>query len=271
MDILVRFYRTCNLLNLDVVAGTVISALFFSKLFLVSPHAPDIIVLGLTVWIIYTVDRLLDIRNLASTAASERHKFHQLNQRLLWKLIFCIGLIIIFLIFYLSSVVLWNGMYLSGAVVIYILLQKYLKAKEIVVALLYTAGVLLPGWSLRLTAVSTEGYLLITQLFIVALINLFLFSWFEYDTDQQDGHSSIAIRWGKKASGNFLLILSGINLLITLFLFIQYSVAIPALPFLLMTLVLTAIFKFHKFFMIDSRYRIVGDAVFIIPLLGILL
>jgi len=271
MDILIRFYRTCNLLNLDVAAGAVISALFFSKQFLVSPHAPDVIVLGLTVWIIYTVDRLLDIRNLTGTAASERHKFHQHNQRLLWTLLLCIGLIVIFLIFYLSVAVLCNGIYLSGAVLLYILLQKYLKAKEIVVAMLYTAGVLLPTWSMILVVIPLEGYLLIAQLFIVALSNLLLFSWFEYETDQQDGHSSIAIRWGKKTTANFLLLLSAVNLFITLYLATQNPYFIPTILFLLMTLVLIVIFKFHSYFNLNSRYRLLGDAVFFIPLAGIFL
>lgn len=270
MDIVIRIYKNCNLLNLDVAAGAMVGALYFCKLFSVTIHAPDIIALGLTVWVIYTLDRLIDVRNLTNAAASERHKFHQRNQRLLWTLLICIGMVILFLIFYLRSTVLWNGIFLSAIVLMYIVLQKYLKGKEIVVALLYTIGVVLPSWSIRLVEVTEVEYLLVAQLFGVALINLLLFSWFEYETDRQDGHSSMAIRWGKKSTGKFLLILGGINLLISVYLSIRHTFALPTLLLLVMTIILIAIFSFYKFFEINSRYRLLGDAVFIIPLVGIL-
>ena len=81
MDTLIRFYRMCNLLSLDVAGGAVVCALFFSKLLSVTPYVQGMIALGLTVWVIYTADRLLDVRALKNAAASERHKFHQQYQK----------------------------------------------------------------------------------------------------------------------------------------------------------------------------------------------
>lgn len=271
MDTLIRFYRMCNLLSLDVAGGAIVCALFFSKLLSVTPYIQGMIALGLTVWVIYTADRLLDVRSLTNAAASERHKFHQQYQKPLWIVSITIGLIVVGLVFFLRPPVLLGGIYLSIVVAFYLLLQKYLKGKEVFVAMLYTAGVMLPSWSVTSVNISMAHYLLVVQLFSVALINLLLFSWFEYESDLQDGHSSIAIRWGKKATGNFLLTLSAINLAITLYLTSQNSFLVPTILFLLMNSVLVIIFKFHSYFTFNSRYRLLGDAIFFIPLAGIFL
>lgn len=254
-----------------MAGGAIVCALFFSKLLSVTPYIQGMIALGLTVWVIYTADRLLDVRTLTNAAASERHKFHQQYQKPLWIVSIAIGLIVVGLVFFLRPPVLLGGIYLSIVVAFYLLLQKYLKGKEVFVAMLYTAGVMLPSWSVTSVTISMAHYLLVVQLFIVALINLLLFSWFEYESDLQDGHSSIAIKWGKRATGNFLLTLSAINLAITLYLTSQNSFLVPTILFLLMNSVLVIIFIFHSYFTLNSRYRLLGDAIFFIPLAGIFL
>jgi len=271
MDILIRFYRVFNLLSLDVASGAVISSLYFSKLLSVTSRVQGMLALCFAAWVIYTVDRLLDIRKLSSTPASERHQFHLRYQKMLWPLSLLASLAAICLVYFLRPPVLIGGIFLSLLTGLYLILQKYLKAKEFFVATIYTAGVLLASLSVTSIEVSYTQYLLIGQFFIVALINLLLFSWFEYDADKQDGHSSFAIRCGKTKTGRWLISLAAINLLLSLLIVFKTSLLLAPLLFLSMTMILTIIFLFHTYFQVNARYRLLGDAVFFIPGFGLLL
>lgn len=268
MEILIRFYRICNLLSLDVAAGAVICSLYFSKLLSVTPKIQGMLALGLVVWVIYTADRLLDVRTMTNSATSARHQFHQRYQKLMWVLSILAGLATVSFVYFLRPPVLVGGVCLSLLAGLYLLLQKQLKAKEFFVAIIYTAGVLLTSLSVTSVEVSYIECLLIMQLFIVALINLLLFSWFEYDTDKQDGHSSFAIRFGKRITGKCLIGLGAINFLITIWIVIQTS-SLTSFIFLSMTVVLIIIYLQHTFFQINARYRLLGDAVFFIPAIGL--
>jgi hypothetical protein len=89
-----RLYKVFNLLNLDVVVGAVISALYFAKLLAAKVNVFGILALGLTVWIIYTADRLLDVKKMSATPTSERHKFHQKNYNILFFLLVIVTILV---------------------------------------------------------------------------------------------------------------------------------------------------------------------------------
>lgn len=270
MEVLIRFYRMCNLLSLDVAAGAVICSLYFSKLLSVKSDGQSMVALGFTVWIIYTIDRLLDVKGMRREATSERHQFHQRYQKLLWILVVLGAMATIGIVYFLPPQVLIGGIFLSLLAGLYLLLQKHLKAKEFFVAIIYTAGVLLSTLSVT-SEISFVAQLLIAQLFIIALINLLLFSWFEYASDKQDGHSSFVIRYGKTTTGKWLISLGVINFLIAIWILVQTSWQVAPFLFLSMTVVLMSIFYFQAFFQTNARYRLLGDAVFFIPAIGLFL
>jgi hypothetical protein len=170
MQILQRLYRVFNLLSIDVVAGAVLSSLYFSVLLGVKPDSYSLIALGLAVWIIYTVDRLLDVRNLPGAAITDRHKFHQRYCNKLWGAIVLGGIFVLILSLLLDKTVLVGGIFLAAFICIYLRVQKQLRIKEFIVAILYTAGVLLPSLGLLTKPLTSEHYLLIAQFFIVALV-----------------------------------------------------------------------------------------------------
>jgi 4-hydroxybenzoate polyprenyltransferase len=271
MELLIRFYRRCNLLSLDVAAGAVICALYFSKLVALSPRVQGMLALGFSVWVIYTVDRLLDVRRMTNAAASERHQFHQQYQKPLWVFSILTALAAVSLVYFLRPQVLVGGIILSLAAGLYLIFQKYLKLKEFFVAGIYTAGVLLPSITVVSNKFSYVEYLLIAQLFMVALTNLLIFSWFEHDADKQDGHISFPIRFGKSITEKWLVMLSVINFLIAGWLITQTGVALPSILFISMTMVLLAVYLFPVYFQVNVRYRLLGDAVFFIPVIGLLL
>jgi 4-hydroxybenzoate polyprenyltransferase len=260
-----RAYRLVNLLSLDVAFGAMITALFFSKQLLAPVRAYGIAALGLTVWVIYTTDRLMDVRHLTEPAFSERHRFHQKYSKPLWVAIAVAVLIVCVLIIFIRPSVIVGGLILAPVILIYLLLQKKLPIKEFTVAVLYTLGVLLPAWpeSWQLI-VPAAG--LIAQLFLIALTNLLLFAWFECDVDSKMGQASLVTRLGKKVVSTLLIILfvGGISLS-----FVGMISNPIGWIFLLMWFVLIGLFIFHSYFEEYERYRLWGDAIFYLPLIGL--
>jgi 4-hydroxybenzoate polyprenyltransferase len=265
----IKFYRLCNFLSLDVVAGAVVSSLFFASIFEVTPSIPSLISLGLTVWIIYTVDRLLDIRDVKGEASSGRHRFHQRNQKTLMRWLWLAIIIDMVVVFFMPVAIIKHGMFLSVVVTIYTALRRRLSiSKELLVAVLYTAGVVLPSWPVN--QLGFDQYLFIILFFLIALINLILFSWYEKEGDLMDKQNSVATIIDERA---ILYILTG--LFIIIFLIFGCMVFQPPrffilLVFVAMTAILLIIFLHKNFFAVNDYYRLLGDAVFFLPLIYVL-
>ena len=101
-------------------------------------------------------------------------------------------------------------------------------------------------------------------------MNLVLFSLMEIDVDILDGHQSIARKWGKKRVTsliNYMFLGFIILLLLTLPMsmgqeFLNYQILLAV-----MGSTLYLIFLRRNFFKVKERYRIIGDAVFVLPLI----
>lgn len=260
-------YRLVNLLSLDVAAGAMITSLLFAKQVMAPVRVYGIAALGVTVWIIYTADRLMDVKQLTQPAASERHRFHQQHDKALWLAVLiavgAIGLLIVFI----RPTVMLGGFVLAAVILFYLLFQRRLPLKEVAVATLYTMGVLLPAWPGQWDLLQ-PNIIIIGELFSIALTNLLLFAWFESEQDVWMGQSSLVTRIGKKTVANliYILIAGGVILSVVHALFVDPVSWI----FFGMWLMLVFIFYFNSYFKENERYRIFGDAIFYLPLLGLL-
>lgn len=271
MQNLVRVYRLLNILSIDVAAGAVVCALFFAKIFDVSVIPFGLISLGLTVWIIYTADHMLDAYKIQRPASTERHRFHQQHFKKLFVFLIIAMVIDAIQLAFIRKVVLYQGLALAVIVVVYFLAHRYLKFfKEVIGAALYSGGVLLIPWSVNSGIASAYQLLLIAQFAMTALINLFLFSWFGLHQDEKDNHSSYATVMGYSATKYSIAILFFVQFFVSV---IQFELGIYFLPviiLLLMNLLLLIIFSQRSFFEIHDRYRLLGDAVFLLPLIYLL-
>jgi len=265
---LVQLYRILNLLSLDVASGAVVSALFFARLMNVHVRPFGFVCLGLTVWIIYTADHLFDVWTIKIPASTARHKFHQDNFKLLRIVLLTMITVDLILTVFIETPVFHWGLGLTGIVCLYFIVQSKLKfVKEFVGALLYSAGILLPSWPVAEKPLSPLILLLMGQFLITALINLILFSWFDYQRDLQDRRESLVTFLGHRI-GKFLLI--GLFLVqgsITVYLRMHSQDPVVVMVFAMMNLVLVFIFWESNFFSLDDRYRYAGDAVFFFPLI----
>ncbi len=268
MKVLIRLYRFFNILSLDVAVGSVISAAFFARIF----HAPilpqGLIALGVTVWIIYTADHLVDVQKMQQIASTKRHQFHQKH----FKVLIVMTLVVFFVdmveICFINKVLIVEGLWLSIVVAIYFLVQQRLGfLKELVGALLYTSGILLIPFSVKIV-LSPIAIVLILQFVLTALINLLLFSWMDHSHDEMDRHRSLPTTFGKKTASNilvFLFVTQALLLITSMFLFTINKA--PLLILFLMNVFLLLIFLRKNFFEKEDRYRLLGDAVFLLPLL----
>lgn len=260
-------YRFVNIMSLDVALGAMTGAAFFGSIFKTTLFPQGLLALGLTVWIIYSVDHLLDAYKLKNLAASERHQFHQRHFRLIVILVVLATLTDITLIFYVRPNVLNAGLLLAGVVVFYLLFHRWMyPLKEIAGAILYSGGVWLPVLVLHQGPVEDPGAYLMIPFFITALINLILFSWFGYAQDVRDGHLSLVIFIGKPTSRVVLIILfvTQFFALISLMMFTTYRVETGVM--LAMNVVLLFMLLLPDFFDKNDLYRVAGDVIFLFPL-----
>jgi 4-hydroxybenzoate polyprenyltransferase len=264
-----KLYRLFNVLSLDVAAGAVVGALFIAKIYDVIPSITSLISLGITVWIIYTIDRLLDVRDAKGEVASERHRFHKRNQKGLLQWLLFMMMMDFVLIFFIPTLIMKRGILLAVIVLIYILLRRQLYfLKELFVALLYTAGIAIP--SMPENQVSVEASLPLLALFLIALLNLIIFSWYERENDRNEKQDSLATIVNEMAIRFILVCLFIIALSISGYLILYSAESFLPQVFFLMIAILFLIVWQKRFFDRNDYYRLLGDSIFLLPLIYIL-
>lgn len=246
-------------------------AAFFSRILQVQLRPYGLASLGLTVWMIYTTDHLLDAWKLKRAAASVRHRFHQDNFRKLLIVMIVASLFDLLLVFFVRKPILNWGMGLSAIVLLYLLLQRWLVVfKELVVSLLYSAGILLPAMSLTMMPVSTPEIILIGGFTLTAFINLILFSWYDWEQDLVDHHFSLVTKLGRDRVKSILIILFLVQLFLVVDLTLISNYQIEAFILAAMNLPLLILLLCPRNFSNNSRYRLIGDIVFIFPIVYLL-
>ncbi len=270
-----KLYATFQVLSLDVVLGINIFSLAISKYYGVPVSWHIIVGRSIAIWLIYTVDHLLDAQKIKKEASTYRHRFHQQYQKQL--LIICVLFFIIGFInmFYLPAIVLISGLILGALTTFYLLmLQKTIFwAKEISVALIYTIGVFIGPLSLSYNHIYTMQWMLIPEVFFLAFANLLLFSWFDMFKDRRDGHASMSIHWGACLTQGVLKTIVALAILsccVVIFFNYHSPTLIMQLIFIAMFLILAFIYKYNNFFKRNDMYRALGDAIFYLPAIYLL-
>lgn len=269
-----RLYQIFHWLSLDVVAGAVVS-------YRVAAHLPDYhgafdwptaAVLGMVVFAIYTLDRLID--NRLSPPATDRHRFrHQYRQRLVQVLLAMLVLGIVAL-FFLPPSVLWWGLGLALTTVLYLFGvfrtggRGWFEAlKDVAVPLVYALGV----WGTATVAQPELSWEMLTlggAFWLIAQQNLLLVAYFESFTTEE-GHS-LPIRWGELTTRRVLQIMFwGVVLLAVatvVFTSYRYPVRV-AVVLMAMASVQHWLWQHPNKWLAGTRYRNVSEAVFLLPLL----
>lgn len=265
-----RPWSYINILSIDIALGAVSGCAFFSAV-LGTPLLPHAYVsLGLIVWIVYTIDHLLDASRSLNEPSTLRHRFHKQYASLLTAAVVVAATIVTVEAFLVRKPVLFAGIGLALLVIVYLWLQANLKfLKEIAGATLYTMGVFAAPWSLLSRPLLNEEWLLVAIYTVTAYINLLLYALISRESDQRDGHTSTATNLGAQTTESlirtaFAVAFASIGFLI----FCGYFW--PAIVLLAMNVIQLAIYLRRTFFALHDRYRLLGDAIFLLPGLTVL-
>jgi len=201
MQLLKKFFLWFNWLSLDVVLGSMAGMLFFSRLLHVSLDWKMDLLLGLTVWVIYTADHLLDSRKKAEIDLSPRHQFHARNFKTLGVIVFIaigVGLFGAIQILGWSDELYWSvilSVLVAGSMGLIRLGGKAVNGlKELSTAILYVLGI---SWIplLRTDSLDKDGHfwLLFGLFSALAFLNLLMLSWLDRNQDKLAGFPSAAL------------------------------------------------------------------------------
>jgi 4-hydroxybenzoate polyprenyltransferase len=272
MSALLKTYRYVNILSIDTALGAVISASFIAKLIEADVWIYGKIALGITVWIIYTADHLLDARKVTGVASSERHRFHQKHFRTLATVMVLAVVIDLFVVFFMRESLLYYGLLLSIVVALYLVVSRFLKMlKEVFIALVYTVGVMLPGLGDIRHAMDRLDLLFIFCFFLVAAANLFVFSWYDLNKDRADGHPSFVTYYGREKTKIIVYGLFAACVMVCASLIVCHYPVFPVILLFTMMSILVLILRFENTFAKNDRFRFAGDAVFFIPVVYLIL
>jgi hypothetical protein len=280
-----NLYKIFQALSLDIVLGAVIFSYAISLYFLSPVSYSALVCLSIAVWLIYTIDHLLDAKKTIGKPSTFRHQFHKQYRKPLVVMAVLLLMTGVVIAYFLPRIVLYNGlvgMLLTG--IYFLLLQRNsFWQKEVCIATGYTWGICLAPVCIHWGQLSLVQLVLIPQVFLLVFANLLIFSWFDISNDKQDGHKSMAIHWGEKQARTVitLIIIAGVLLSIFTMLPPFFGKNAP-LSFgegqgvrpmeailLLMFGILWLIFKNNHFFRKNDAYRIIGDGIFFIPVLFI--
>jgi hypothetical protein len=268
--------KILNYLSLDVALGAMVCHATFTKL----PdghHYIDSIstyLLGVSVFIIYTLDRLLDNKKIGQIP-TQRHLFHKQFEKPL-KLAVVLSLLAgLLLLSKISYPTLMLGFSISFITIIYLsivsklsidsILQAY---KEPITALVYAAGVWGTAMVQHPHELSLADWMIGLVFLLIAFQNLLLFSTYEQKNFPQV--HSLASVWGFERSKNIIRLLFGLVLSIALWNYYGTTSSFQKNIFVIetaMSLVLFVVCNIESFFIKNERYRWIGDAIFFFPIL----
>ncbi|MEO9870497.1 hypothetical protein [Ekhidna sp.] len=255
-----RAYRIAQILSIDIVIGAVILLRFFCVQMDVKVGWPVYILLGITVWLIYTTDHLNDAEK-AKKSVRDRYVFHRNHRKKLLFVAIILLIILFVLVFFIPVVIMIGGIFLGGFSFLYLIIQHKLSNfffKEFYVSMVYTSGILMVPFSMS----GSIRYEYLILLFLLTFLNLIIFSWYEKDADLKDGFKSIATQSRRSFLERLIFIVVSFGLGISIL-----DSNVVALYFILGFLVYGLMVIYSSWFKKSFRYRFVGDGVFLMPML----
>ncbi len=267
-----NFLQQAHWLSLDVMLGAVICNLVFWQL----PNGHSAVetiatvILGVAVFVIYSADRLFDLRNVA-ISNTQRHIFHSKHKKVLWEIIIILSIFSAIFAFTLPIKLLTLGLSLAVTVLLYLLAvnqlpnNKFLMiAKEPLTAIIYTIGIVGTAFVIKPT-IHWQEWAVAGIFFAIVFQNLLLFS--VYESIAIPNAVNLANFFGKKTSLTINTILFLAIVIFGSYTFSQNQeiyMARVLLVEMVMSAILWLLNDFVKFFIQNERYRWLGDGVFIL-------
>ncbi|MEQ8926000.1 MAG: hypothetical protein RLO81_09330 [Fulvivirga sp.] len=264
-------YRTISNLSIDVALGAVITSAFLASVLNVHVDSITYIVLGCVVWSIYTFDHLLDAKKVKGNISLMRYEFHRNHFNMLSIALALSLMVTSILIFYLPGKILLLGTVLGLMVIVYFITVhlspgRKVYHKEITAALVYFSGTLIGPLGSFEEAIEIKHIQLLICYFILIILNLVIFSNFDKAADESNDFPSIYRVIDNKKVRYGIVSLSLIFLFLLTNVYFNFG-GFTAILLLLMFAVLEAIYLFANHPTMVKYYRVLGDGIFLLPVL----
>ncbi|RHX93233.1 hypothetical protein DLM75_07240 [Leptospira stimsonii] len=278
MDLFHRIFKRTlfywNVLSVDIVLGATACALFASTILETKMRVSFWFLLPMAVWVIYTVDHLVDGWKLGKKSVNARHRFHYDNLIFLSVLTGILSfLCFIFSILFLREWIVAAGMIL-GIFVAFHVLFSYLQLdffwKECSVSILYTAGVWF-GPVLLTSKTKTEIGFPCLLFFLAALSNSFMNSYMERELDRKENVVSILRQISPSALKTCVFFLAFLGLALNFFWIEKQPKFIPEFLYYTFGYLIPAWIVYREdSFQKNQFYRILGEGFFILSILPVI-
>lgn len=251
---------------MDITAGAILVSMLFCKELNVSFLWQEMTLLGLSVWIVYSIDHILDVKRDRHSWRSERRRFHFSIERVLTVGVILAVSVAIILLFFISQQLLIWGLGLTLTSSLYFLISHRVEGiKEFFGALIYTMGVvLIPMLNAPFKLILTPTFLL----FLLASLNLILFSFLDRHIDKQEGMPSFACAFGFRNTRGMIMILAALLAIGIVYFVVSDGSYLLSIFFALGFFSHVLIF-IHSWFHDFDRFKILGDLTFVLS--GLLL
>lgn len=267
------FYTLMRHFSLDVVAGAVGSSFFASRVIREDLPPAWYVILGCSVWLIYTLDHLIDARRMGPLAQTARHRLHHRifwPLTVLWAVVFLAALATAILVLpwsLMQSGFIVGGMACAHLFLVLVVGRKMAPGltKEVGVAIVYTTGMWLPVIQMRQSSLPLWNWLIVAMFFLLACANLLLLSVYEKKSDEADQQTNIANWAGEKTTRRVIQLILGLALILgAAVLYLRFDL-IALASVTILTVICVAHFQilfFPEFFRPRERYRAWGDLSF---------
>ncbi len=265
-------YQKASILSLDVAAGAVCCSAMFARQMHVTTPWQTYFVLGGSVWLIYTLDHLLDAFH-KPLLLTPRHRFHQQH----WKMLLGVSLLLLMATAWLAftqlpGLLIRFGVLVGFCLLVYLVITHFLPIpyffKEGWVAVLYTAGV----WgsvAAQALVIRQIDWLTGLAFSVILLQQAMMLAWYETEDDTRQQMLSLVQQRASHQLHSWLkiLIFAGIAVLVAGFAFFSDTILDRSVWLTLAGIagVWAAITWFPAFFRPHYLYRLLSDGMLLLP------
>ena len=275
------FIKKFHILSIDVLIGAIASGAFAVEVLKVRPGFAWWIVLPLSVWIVYSLDHIIDSVKRNATNLSIRQLFFKEHSKWLWIIIFLFSILTAFLVLYsLDTAIVEFGMVIGFVTSVYFLLLVFLGEKksiflqkELFVAAIYTAGIWGGPMALMKFQLNHDQLILLINFLLLVFSDILILNFYEAESDKKNNPNSFILKYGKRFSYYFIWILIIVvfsSSLVEVILVQDVKLSIAFKLLMLMSIVLLILFNYRDKFRQWPYYRLVGEIVFWIPVVLLL-
>ena len=276
-----KIYRHFHALSFDIVLGALASSSLAARMFNANPGWAWWVTLGLTVWLLYMGDHVVDAWKHRKTSKRELHRYIFGNRKTVLWAMGVIGIVDMLLIFnFLDNVLLKYALILAGVVLLFYAMRHLFRKNrvffipgEVFVLLLYMAGTWLGPFVSRGGELQTPDALITIMFAGVLLMNLGVISLYDTKLDSRLGIASLAHTLGRKSTKNLLLTTGMVIYLLMILQFLIFglnSYSQFALILSGMATILLLVLFLPSFFRKNDYYRWTADAVLYMGFLSLL-